>query len=82
VTTHRYPRPIGRRSQCAAKCASSTRATITFLGEQPDILDPERPGPYFGRYGEGPSSVDDTDDALRRLPSTRHGSHAPKRLGG
>jgi hypothetical protein len=34
-------RPIGRLSQRAANSARSPVATITFLGEQQDISDPE-----------------------------------------
>jgi hypothetical protein len=41
VATDRYSRPIGRRSQCAANGARSTSATITFLGEQQDIFNPD-----------------------------------------
>jgi hypothetical protein len=42
VTTDRFSRPIGSLSQCAAIGVRSTRATITFLGEQQDITDLKR----------------------------------------
>ena len=41
VSTNWYSRPIGRLSQCAANGARSPLTTITFLGEQQDITDPE-----------------------------------------
>jgi hypothetical protein len=42
VAKDRYPHPIGRQSQCAANGAHcALLATIMFLGEQQDIIDPE-----------------------------------------
>ena len=41
VATDWYSRPIGRLSQYAANGARFPLPTITFLGEQPDITDPE-----------------------------------------
>jgi hypothetical protein len=41
VTTDRYSGPIDRLSWCAANGGRSLLPTITFLGEQQDINDPE-----------------------------------------
>jgi hypothetical protein len=58
VSTNRYSRPIGRRSQCAANGTRSNWATITFLGEQLDIIDPEAAVPAAGqrRKANAPSA--------------------------
>ena len=57
VSTNRYSRPIGRRSQCAAIGTRSTRVTITFLGEQQDIIDPEAAILVAGQTTSRQSSV-------------------------
>ena len=41
MATGRYSRPIAKLSQCAANGARSSLATITFLGETHDIIDPD-----------------------------------------
>ena len=49
--------PIGRRSQCAANGTRSPWATITFLGEQQDIIDHEAAIIVAWQTTKGQSSV-------------------------
>jgi hypothetical protein len=79
VATGRYPGPIGTRSECAANSTRSTRATITFLGEQQDIIDPVAAILVAGRMTEHQCSVRQQPvdgNALQvrfeRLKSARH----------
>ena len=52
-----YSRPIGRLSQCAANGACSRLTTITFLGEEQDITDPETAVLVAGQTTERQCSV-------------------------
>ena len=57
MTTDRYSRPIGRLSQCAANGVRFPLVTITFLGEQEDITDPEAAVLVAGQTTERQCSV-------------------------
>ena len=71
MATNRYSLPIGGRSQSAANGTRSTWATITFLGEQQDTIDPEAPESVAGQTTDRQSSVRQrvVDDARQATPA-------------
>ncbi len=94
MSTDRYLRPIGSLSQLAANGARFPLATITFLGEQQDITDPEaavsgaRQTARFSFKSRIRVRRADMVQATRRLnrrrlassPTTRNGAHSQSAL--
>ena len=67
MSTNRHYPPNGRLSPSAANGARSLLATITFLGEQQDITDPEEVVLVGGQTMECPCSVRQKLDSQQPL---------------